>query len=113
MPRIFPELSRNLREVTDFLISQDKTTAMSAYSVFLAVTGYDYHGPKGRLGFGPKLSPNDFRATFTAAEGWGTFEQTQGSKNSETQSIGYLIGNAGESFFAFSFKKAFPPPDDA
>jgi non-lysosomal glucosylceramidase len=54
---------------------------MSAYSVFLAVTGYDYHGPKGRLGFAPKLSPENFRAAFTAAEGWGTFSQVISSSS--------------------------------
>jgi hypothetical protein len=56
--------------------SDHYSRAMSAYSVYLAVTGYDYHGPKGLLGFAPKLSPNNFRAAFTAAEGWGGFEQT-------------------------------------
>ena len=56
--------------------SDHYSRAMSAYSVYLAVRGYDYHGPKGLLGFAPKLSPNNFRAAFTAAEGWGAFEQT-------------------------------------
>lgn len=56
--------------------SDHYSRAMSAYSVYLAVTGYDYHGPKGLLGFAPKLFPNNFRAAFTAAEGWGGFEQT-------------------------------------
>ena len=48
---------------------------MASYGVFLAACGYEYHGPKGHLGFAPRLSPDDFRAPFTAAEGWGTFEQ--------------------------------------
>jgi hypothetical protein len=49
--------------------------AMASYGVFLAACGYEYHGPKGHLGFAPRLSPEDFRAPFTAAEGWGTFTQ--------------------------------------
>jgi hypothetical protein len=49
--------------------------AMASYGVFLAVCGYEYHGPKGRLGFAPRLAPDNFRAAFTAAEGWGTFAQ--------------------------------------
>jgi non-lysosomal glucosylceramidase len=61
--------------------SDHYSRAMSAYSVFLAVTGYDYHGPKGRLGFAPKLSPENFRAAFTAAEGWGTFSQVISSSS--------------------------------
>ena len=53
--------------------------AMASYGVFLAACGYEYHGPKGHLAFSPKLSPEDFRAAFTAAEGWGTFSQKRES----------------------------------
>ena len=49
--------------------------SMASYGIFLAACGYEYHGPKGRLGFAPRLSPEDFRAAFTGAEGWGTFAQ--------------------------------------
>jgi uncharacterized protein (DUF608 family) len=50
--------------------------AMAAYGVFLAVCGYTYHGPQGRLGFAPRINPGNFRAAFTTAEGWGTFSQS-------------------------------------
>jgi hypothetical protein len=49
--------------------------AMASYGVYLAACGFEYHGPKGHLGFSPKLTPDDFRACFTTAEGWGTFSQ--------------------------------------
>jgi non-lysosomal glucosylceramidase len=49
--------------------------AMASYGVFLAACGYEYHGPKGELAFAPRLTPDDFRAAFTTAEGWGTFSQ--------------------------------------
>ena len=49
--------------------------AMASWGVYTALTGYEYHGPKGHLGFAPKLTPENFRAAFTAAEGWGTFTQ--------------------------------------
>ena len=49
--------------------------AMAAYGVFLAVCGYEYHGPLGRLGFAPRIRPENFQAAFTVAEGWGTFSQ--------------------------------------
>ena len=48
---------------------------MASYGVFLAACGYEYHGPKGHLGFAPRLTPENFRAPFTTAEGWGTFSQ--------------------------------------
>ena len=49
--------------------------AMASYGAFLAACGFEYHGPQGHLGFAPRISPHDFRAAFTAAQGWGTFRQ--------------------------------------
>lgn len=51
--------------------------SMASYAVFLAACGFEYHGPKAHLGFAPRMSPERFRAPFTAAEGWGTLSQTR------------------------------------
>jgi hypothetical protein len=48
---------------------------MASYGIFLTVCGYEYHGPKGHIGFAPKLSSDNFRAAFTVAEGWGSYSQ--------------------------------------
>ena len=53
---------------------------MASHGVFLALCGFEYHGPKGHLGFAPRLTPEDFRAAFTAAEGWGTLVQKRDGK---------------------------------
>jgi uncharacterized protein (DUF608 family) len=49
--------------------------SMASYGVFLSICGYEYDGPRGRIAFTPRLRPEHFRVAFTAAEGWGTFEQ--------------------------------------
>ncbi|RYG45996.1 hypothetical protein EON79_11255, partial [bacterium] len=49
--------------------------SMAIHGVYLSACGYEHHGPKGHLGFAPRINPQDFRAAFTAAEGWGNFEQ--------------------------------------
>jgi uncharacterized protein (DUF608 family) len=55
--------------------------AMASYGVFTGVCGYKYHGPRGHLAFAPRLTPENFRAPFTAAEGWGTYSQkTEGGQ---------------------------------
>lgn len=49
--------------------------AMAAYGVFLALCGFEYHGPNGHIRFAPRITPHDFAAAFTSSEGWGTFSQ--------------------------------------
>jgi hypothetical protein len=59
--------------------------SMASYGVFLAACGFEHHGPKGHLGFAPRLTPENFRAPFTTAEGWGTFSQSIRDGKQEAQ----------------------------
>jgi len=57
--------------------SDHAARAMAGYGAFLAACGFENHDPKGHIGFAPRLGPGDFKAAFTAAEGWGTYSQTR------------------------------------
>ncbi len=56
--------------------------AMSNWSILLACQGCVYDGPAGLIGFEPVWQPQDHRSFFTAAEGWGLYEQR---RNGRTQ----------------------------
>jgi hypothetical protein len=80
--------------------------AMASYGAFLAACGWEYHGPKGYLAFSPRMTPEAFRAAFTAAEGWGTISQEREGtrqRNTITVKSGKLALNA----------LAFDLPEDA
>ena len=64
--------------------------SMASHGVFVSLCGFEYHGPKGQIGFAPRLTPEDFHAPFITAEGWGTFAQSrQGGSQIETLKLRY------------------------
>jgi uncharacterized protein (DUF608 family) len=67
--------------------------ANASYSLFLAACGFSYNGPAGVIGFDPKIGPENFKAPFTAAEGWGTFEQTMTPENAWSARLRIARGN--------------------
>ncbi|WP_343561496.1 GH116 family glycosyl hydrolase [Sphingobacterium sp.] len=81
--------------------------AMASYGTFINACGYEYHGPKKHLGFAPRMQQTCFKAAFTTATGWGTYQQKQqsafeasiclsyGSLNIQTLSLGHLSTQPG------------------
>jgi uncharacterized protein (DUF608 family) len=57
--------------------------ALASWSCLRALTGLVYDGPAGRLSFAPRWRPEDFRAFFSAAEGWGSLGQRRGEQRQE------------------------------
>lgn len=51
--------------------------AMASYGVLQAAMGFEYDGPRGVIGMAPRLTPNDFAAFFSGAEGWGLLRQVR------------------------------------
>ncbi|MEI2722084.1 MAG: GH116 family glycosyl hydrolase [Verrucomicrobiota bacterium] len=79
--------------------------SMASYGVFIAACGFEYHGPKGRIGFSPRLTPEDFKAPFTAAEGWGSFSQIRTDKT-QTNRIALKWGGLRVKTLAFELPPA-------
>jgi uncharacterized protein (DUF608 family) len=66
--------------------------AMASYGVFLAACGYHADAPARSLEFSPALTPENFRAPFTTATGWGTYSQ-QSTPTSLTATIELKFGS--------------------
>jgi non-lysosomal glucosylceramidase len=84
--------------------------SMASYGLFTAICGFEYHGPKGYIAFSPRITPSDFRAPFTSANGWGTFTQKRKTflfrDNMQTQSLELAWGTLKVKTLAFDL------PDD-
>ncbi|HVO34810.1 MAG TPA: GH116 family glycosyl hydrolase [Gemmatimonadales bacterium] len=65
--------------------------SMASWSVLIALSGFEYHGPKGHVGFAPRLVPEHFRSAFTAAEGWGGLSQSRAGRT-QTSAIAMRWG---------------------
>jgi len=70
--------------------SDHYSRAMASWGVYTALQGFTYDGPHGRIGFAPRVTPENFRAAFTTAEGWGTFAQKiEGGKHTASLKLAW------------------------
>jgi len=68
--------------------------AMASYGTFISACGFESHGPSGRIGFAPRLTPENFKAPFTAAGGWGSYAQ-QRTAGQQTHRLEVKHGRVG------------------
>jgi non-lysosomal glucosylceramidase len=74
--------------------------SMASHGVFVSVCGFEHHGPKGYIGFSPRLTPENFRSAFIAAEGWGTFAQKRDDRL-QTETLRLNFGHINLNQMAF------------
>ncbi|MFQ6096799.1 MAG: GH116 family glycosyl hydrolase [Armatimonadota bacterium] len=49
--------------------------SMASYALLLALSGFSYSAPEGRIGFAPRVFSDDFAAFFSVDSGWGQYSQ--------------------------------------
>jgi hypothetical protein len=60
---------------------------MSSWSLLLAISGWNYDGPRRALSVGPRHTPANFKCPFTGPEGWGSLAQTRDAQGQHNQVI--------------------------
>jgi hypothetical protein len=49
--------------------------AMSSWGLLLALSGFSYSVPEGRIGFAPAIRPEDFQTFWSLGPSWGVYRQ--------------------------------------
>jgi uncharacterized protein (DUF608 family) len=50
--------------------------ALASWGAYAALSGFVSHGPGRHLQFAPRMTPGRFKAAFTTAQAWGSFQQS-------------------------------------
>ncbi len=58
--------------------------AMSSHGVFLAACGFEYHGPKGHLGFAPRVAPEQLPRSRSPPPKAGGLSRRRGKRRAST-----------------------------
>jgi len=80
--------------------------AMSSWGLLLALSGFEYSAPELRLGFAPKVFPEEFRTFWSMGFGWGEFSQS--FKSGEPGKVCLTVASGKISLKQFTFKLPAP-----
>jgi uncharacterized protein (DUF608 family) len=59
--------------------------AMSSWSLLLALSGWEYNGPRQTLRFAPRHTPDNFKGFWCGPEGWGSLRQMRDAKMQQNE----------------------------
>ena len=82
--------------------------AMASWGCLTGVCGYEYDGPAGKIGFFPRLTPDNFKCFFSAAQGWGSLVQYRES-GKQTNKIDLKWGCLGFKTIALELPEGMTP----
>jgi hypothetical protein len=66
---------------------------LASYGVFVALCGYQYDLPNGKISFNPKISRDDFKCFFSTGKGWGVFANKKNNDGTYARNIEVLYGS--------------------
>jgi non-lysosomal glucosylceramidase len=69
----------------EFECGNHYSRSMASYALLLALSGYQYSAPEGKLAFAPRVHADDFACFFTTATGWGLYRQRPGEASLEVR----------------------------
>jgi uncharacterized protein (DUF608 family) len=81
---------------------------MSNWAVLLALSGYQYSAPKGRLRLAPRFKPQAFKSFWSAGTAWGSFEQ-QANDQKQTMVLSVRYGELFLQILELSWVGSSPP----
>jgi len=70
--------------------------SLASYGVYLALCGYEYELPKGKIAFHPRINKEAFQCFYSTGTSWGCYSQKIDEEGRITYEITPIYGTLGE-----------------
>lgn len=67
--------------------------SLASYGVYVALCGYAYDLPAGRISFQPRICADDFSCFFSTGSAWGIYKQKKAADGSITSEVHTIYGS--------------------